>query len=79
MEIKSSLIEPIFISIAEHNATMGDWIINEFIKNKHYQHAALVGKLVLCDRSRLIDRLRIMLDKTVETLLLASNNTGLLT
>lgn len=30
-EIKSGLIEPIFISLAMHNASMGDWIINEFI------------------------------------------------
>lgn len=36
MEIKAGLIEPIFISIATHNAVMGDWIIQEFIRNKYF-------------------------------------------
>jgi hypothetical protein len=79
MELKAGLIEPIFISLATHNAAMGDWILQEFIHNKFFQHSALIGKLVLCDSVRLIDRIRIMLEKTVETLVAAVENHGMLT
>ena len=68
VEIKAGLIEPIFVALATHNAVMGDWLIREFIRRGLYAHSALIGKLVLCDSARLIDRLRIMLDKTIEVL-----------
>jgi len=76
MEIKAGLIEPIFISIATHNAQMGDWIINEFIRQKVLQHSALIGQLVLCDNTRLIDRIRIMLDKIIDTFATSSENSS---
>ena len=47
---------------------MGDWIINEFITNKLFQYSELIGKLVLCDKARIVDRTRLMLDKTIEIL-----------
>ncbi len=53
---------------------MGDWLIREFIRRGLYTHSALVGKLVLCDHARLIDRIRIMLEKTIEVLATASEN-----
>jgi hypothetical protein len=74
VEIKAGLIEPIFVSLATHNAIMGDWLIREFIHRGLYAHSALVGKLVLCDHARLIERIRIMLDKTIEVLATASDN-----
>jgi hypothetical protein len=73
VEIKSGLIEPILISIALHNAAMGDWIINEFMTKRHYEHASLIGKLALCDRTRLVDRISILLTKTVDTLTSTEN------
>jgi len=79
VEIKTGLIEPIFAALATHNAAMGDWLIREFIRRNLFTHSALVGKLVLCDRARLIDRLRIMLDKTVVTLATAAENQGVFT
>jgi len=69
-----SLIEPIFVSLTKHNAVMGDWLIREFIRRGLYAHSALVGKLVLCDHIRLVDRIRIMLEKTIEVIASASNN-----
>jgi hypothetical protein len=53
---------------------MGDWLIHEFIRRGLYAHSALVGKLVLCDHVRLIDRLRIMLNKTIEVLATAAES-----
>jgi len=79
VEIKTGLIEPIFSALATHNAAMGDWLIREFIRRNLFTHSALVGKLVLCDRARLIDRIRIMLDKTVEMLANAAENQGVFT
>lgn len=79
MEIKAGLIEPILISIATHNAEMGDWIINQFISKKLFRHASLIGKLILCDRTHLVHRLRIMLGKTVDTLSGAAESQGQLT
>jgi len=74
VEIKAGLIEPIFVSLATHNAVMGDWLIHEFIRRGLYAHSTLVGKLVLCDHARLIDRLRIMLNKTIEVLATAAES-----
>ena len=79
VEIKAGLIEPRFVARATHNAVMGDWLIREFIRRGLYAHSALIGKLVLCDSARLIDRLRIMLDKTIEVLAAASENQGVFT
>jgi len=58
---------------------MGDWIINKFINNKLFQHSALIGKLVLCDPSQIVNRIRIMLDMTVDTLTTAAKTQGMLT
>lgn len=62
------------MSLATHNEVMGDWLIHEFIQRGLFAHSTLVGKLVLCDHSRLIDRLRIMLNKIIEVLKAAAES-----
>ena len=62
-----------------HNAMMGDWIIQRLIQSEKYQHAGLTGKLILCDRKNMVSRLRIILDRTIETLVAINKNPGKLT
>jgi hypothetical protein len=58
VELKSVMIEPTFVSISTHNAEMGDWIIRRFISTKGFEkHAGLCGKIVVCDKQRVGDRL----------------------
>lgn len=55
---KSAMIEPTFVSISTHNAEMGDWIIKRFITTPGFEkHSSLCGKIILCDKEKVIDRL----------------------
>ena len=65
---KSAMIAPTFISIATHNAEMGDWIINKFISKEQFEptDATLTGKIVICDKSRVTFRLRMLLARILE-------------
>lgn len=66
---KSSMIEPTFVSIATHNAEMGDWIIKRFMETAGFEkHAALCGKIIICDIEKAVDRLQVLLLKIFEIL-----------
>lgn len=61
VSIKKNLIEPTFIAISTYNIEMGDWIINKFLKSGNlYNHASLVGEIVMCDKAELSRRLKIL-------------------
>ena len=69
VELKSVMIDPTFVSISTHNAEMGDWIIKRFISTKGFEkHAGLCGKIVVCDKQRVGDRLQMVQDCILETL-----------
>jgi hypothetical protein len=64
---KSSMIEPTFVSIATHNAQMGDWIIQKLISTPGYEkHAFLCGKLIICDKGKVVHRLQLLMSKIME-------------
>jgi hypothetical protein len=64
---KSSMIEPTLVSIASHNAEMGDWIIQKFITTPGYEkHASLCGKIIICDKSKVVDRFKLLMSKILE-------------
>ncbi len=61
VSIKQNLIEPTFIAISTYNNEMGDWIINQFLKSgRIYKHAALVGQIVICNKTELPRRLKFL-------------------
>ena len=63
------MIDPTFVSIATHNAEMGDWIIKRFISTEGLEkHASLCGKIIICDREKVVDRLKLLLLKILELL-----------
>lgn len=60
--VDEKLIEPTFVSIATHNSDMGDWIIQKFISTEGLEKfAALCGKIIICDKQKVVHRLRILL------------------
>jgi hypothetical protein len=64
---KQSMIEPTFISIATHNEEMGDWIIQKFITTPGYEkHASLCGKIIICDKTKVVHRLQLLREKILE-------------
>ena len=63
VNIKSSLIEPTFITIAKYNKDMGDWMIRRFLSSKNFEkHAPLTANLVMCDRGEAPNRLQMLQD-----------------
>lgn len=61
VSLKKNLIEPTFIAISTYNNEMGDWIINQFLHSgRIYRHAALVGEIVMCNKTELPRRLKIL-------------------
>ena len=56
-------IEPIFIKISSHNQEMGDWIIKQLIaKEGSATNASLTGKLIVCDKKMISQRLQLLLE-----------------
>lgn len=69
MDDKSAMIEPTFVSISTHNASMGDWIIKRFITTPGFEkHAGLCGKIIICDKDKVVDRLQLLLEMILVTI-----------
>lgn len=61
--VKSSLIEPTFITIAKYNKDMGDWMIRKFLKSQNFEkYASLTANLVMCERLEMPNRLKMLQD-----------------
>jgi hypothetical protein len=80
VNIKSSLIEPTFITIAKYNRDMGDWMIRKFLSSKSFEkHAPLTANLVMCDRAEAPGRLQMLQDHLMTSLEEESASPDLLT
>ena len=68
------MIEPTLVSIASHNPEMGDWIIQKLITTPGYEkHASLCGKIIICDKSKVVDRLKLLMTKILELFVQINN------
>jgi hypothetical protein len=69
VSLKTSLIEPYFISLSTYNKDLGDWMINQFLNTEGFEkHAALTGKIILCDKDEGINRIRMLQTHLLECL-----------
>eukprot|EP00347_Sterkiella_histriomuscorum_P017580 403348792 len=69
VSVKENLIEPTFIAISTYNNEMGDWIINQFLKSPNLnKHASLIGQIIICNKTELPRRLRLLQDHVINQL-----------